>query len=165
MCKSHTTGRQCDRCETGYYNLTSSHPAGCQRCVCDAVGTVNASTTCDAVTGQCPCKSNVAGIQCDQCAIGYFNLTEDNPDGCDSCSCSEPGTSATDRSCDLHTGQCRCKKHVTGNCGRLLYRFGSRRAIDIGPYDVIYDVTCWRVPTKFRKVASAIVHLMNINSV
>lgn len=114
VCKINTEGRQCDRCEAGYFNMTSSDPDGCQQCVCDAVGTVNASTTCDAMTGQCPCKDNVDGVHCDRCKVGYFNLTDDNLAGCTTCSCDVAGTSTTDPSCDLLTGQCTCKKYVTG---------------------------------------------------
>lgn len=28
---------------------------------------------CDVETGQCPCQSNFAGKECNQCAHGYFN--------------------------------------------------------------------------------------------
>ena len=115
VCKSHASGRQCDQCQTDYHNMTSTDPDGCQHCVCDVIGTVNGSATCDAMSGQCPCMDNVDGVHCDRCKHGYFNLTADNPSGCTNCSCNAAGTLTTDQSCDLKTGQCHCKKHVTGN--------------------------------------------------
>ena len=30
LCKNKTTGRRCDRCQDGYYNLTAENPEGCQ---------------------------------------------------------------------------------------------------------------------------------------
>ena len=32
--------------------------------------------------GDCYCKANVIGRACDMCALGYYNLSADNPDGC-----------------------------------------------------------------------------------
>jgi len=61
-CKVNVAGRRCDTCKDGYYNLQTSNPTGCQACDCLVSGTVNASVTCDAVTGQCHCKHNVQGL-------------------------------------------------------------------------------------------------------
>jgi usherin len=36
------------------------------------------------ISGQCACKSNVDGRQCDKCKIGYFNLSHENENGCQS---------------------------------------------------------------------------------
>ena len=35
------------------------------------------------VAGRCHCKSLVEGLRCDRCQNGYFNLTSENPDGCE----------------------------------------------------------------------------------
>lgn len=32
--------------------------------------------------GDCYCKTNVMGGKCDMCIPGYYNLTADNPEGC-----------------------------------------------------------------------------------
>ena len=32
--------------------------------------------------GDCYCKTNVMGRQCDMCVPGYFNLSAANPNGC-----------------------------------------------------------------------------------
>ena len=42
-------------------------------------------TLCDEVSGQCHCKCNVVGLECDTCAPGYTNLTDTHQDdvGCE----------------------------------------------------------------------------------
>lgn len=42
----------------------------CAECNCEAVGSVE--NTCGP-SGQCLCRSNYAGLKCDQCAPGYYN--------------------------------------------------------------------------------------------
>lgn len=32
--------------------------------------------------GDCLCKNMTTGRRCDQCVLGYFNLSADNPEGC-----------------------------------------------------------------------------------
>ena len=39
--------------------------------------------TLDLVAGRCICKTYVTGRRCDQCQEGYWNLKEDDPDGCE----------------------------------------------------------------------------------
>ena len=53
------SGRACDVCSEGSYNLRSANPDGCDDCGCDVSGTVNGSVACHKVTGQCSCKRNV----------------------------------------------------------------------------------------------------------
>ncbi len=40
----------------------------------------------DVTAGQCNCKSNVMGSRCDTCKNGHYNLSKDNPSGCQSTS-------------------------------------------------------------------------------
>ena len=47
---------------------------------------------------------------CEKCAEGFFNIS--SGEGCESCDCNELGSEG--KSCDLVTGQCLCKKGVTG---------------------------------------------------
>lgn len=56
-CKPHVVGKNCDKCEDGYYNLQSGE--GCQPCNCDSIGSHN--YTCDSYTGQCYCRPGVTG--------------------------------------------------------------------------------------------------------
>lgn len=64
--------------------------------------------------GQCYCKENVEGRQCDVCKAGYFNLTSEKPLGCQGCECNPLGSLAGDVTCFFETGQCNCKKNVRG---------------------------------------------------
>lgn len=57
QCRLYVSGRNCDQCENGYYNIQSG--AGCQPCNCDPVGSLN--QTCDVHTGQCWCRTGVTG--------------------------------------------------------------------------------------------------------
>ena len=103
-------GLQCDTCISGFYNLTESNPDGCQPCNCNLNGTVGGSNTCDDSNGQCNCKSNVIGLQCDQCRPGTVSLDASNPDGCSACQCNELGSFGCDS-----LGVCQCKNGVMGN--------------------------------------------------
>lgn len=55
-CAPHVAGPSCSHCEDGYFDLTA---AGCRVCACNVEGSLN--RTCDAVTGDCPCKTGVTG--------------------------------------------------------------------------------------------------------
>ncbi|KAM6977721.1 laminin subunit alpha-5 [Aplochiton taeniatus] len=85
-CKNNIIGRQCDRCEPGFYGYPN-----CRPCDCNEAGTEK--NVCDFHTGQCLCKENVQGLLCDQCRVGTFHLDPINPKGCTSCFC----FGATDR--------------------------------------------------------------------
>lgn len=64
----------------------------CRPCNCDKEGSI--SGNCDA-TGQCQCKENVVGKQCNQCAANHFDLDIENPKGCKACFCYGHGISCT----------------------------------------------------------------------
>ena len=62
--------------------------------------------------GQCNCKANVDGRQCEKCKAGYYNLQAVNPKGCDNCDCHTAGTVNANISCHATTGDCFCKANV-----------------------------------------------------
>lgn len=65
--------------------------------------------TCDAVTGACHCKCDVAGDKCDTCTVGHAMF----PD-CHECNCNEQGSESF--VCDVETGKCPCKSDlITGD--------------------------------------------------
>ncbi|KAK7503934.1 hypothetical protein BaRGS_00004666, partial [Batillaria attramentaria] len=103
-CRSRFTGRQCDRCERGYGDVTQ----GCVRCSCSMTGSF--SQDCDPVTGQCQCRSGIGGIRCNRCAEGYFGFSQR---GCQRCDCYGPGTNEG-TPCDPRSGRCICLPRVTG---------------------------------------------------
>ncbi|CAH8616947.1 unnamed protein product [Schistosoma rodhaini] len=102
-CKPEFSGRACNECSKGYYGYPD-----CRKCNCDMRGTawgnLSISDTvvpCNPIDGQCNCKENVEGDQCDQCKPGTFGLNIDYPLGCYSCFCFPTGTPSR---CSLLTG-------------------------------------------------------------
>ncbi|KAL4665893.1 hypothetical protein H8957_012079 [Semnopithecus entellus] len=79
-CKPRITGRQCDRCASGFYRFPE-----CVPCNCNRDGTEPG--VCDPGTGACLCKENVEGTECNVCREGSFHLDPANPKGCTSCFC------------------------------------------------------------------------------
>ena len=73
-----------------------------RRCNCNYEGSL--ITNCDA-SGQCKCKDDVIGKQCNKCKPSYFDLETNNPKGCKACFCYGHGISckALDSS-GLHGG-------------------------------------------------------------
>lgn len=109
QCKVHVVGKNCDRCEDGFYNIISGE--GCQPCNCDPVGSLN--HTCDLYTGQCQCRPGVTGQRCDVCQPYQYGFSLS---GCKPCECDQIGSLALQ--CDP-LGQCPCLENVEGRrCDR-----------------------------------------------
>ena len=53
----------------------------CLPCQCNVAGSIS-SIVCNPVTGECQCKDNVEGMNCDTCKSGFQLLQESNPFGC-----------------------------------------------------------------------------------
>ncbi|KAM9316854.1 usherin [Gastrophryne carolinensis] len=121
-CLHNTTGRNCEVCKDSFFRQLDADPAAidvCRTCDCNEDGTVNKSQNCEKVGGQCHCRTNVWGRQCDQCKEGFYNLQRSNPDGCQPCYCNSTGTLNESNSCHQTTGQCRCKANIVGRrCDR-----------------------------------------------
>ena len=54
------------------------------------------------------------GHSCDQCKDGTYNLSSDDPEGCQLCRCNT-SFGAVNTSCDATSGLCYCRDHVTGS--------------------------------------------------
>lgn len=107
--KNETTGEY--ECEEGYYGFDSIQ--GCEECECKEDGTEpRGNNICDKKTGQCSCRENMDGKNCDKCQAGYFRYPE-----CLPCSCDLNGTQ--EDICDASTSECLCKENVEG--GRCDY--------------------------------------------
>ncbi|KAM7406312.1 hypothetical protein PAMP_000697 [Pampus punctatissimus] len=122
-CMHNTTGKNCELCISGFFRPEDSDPTSvyaCQLCNCHTAGTVNGSTDCAQIGGQCQCKAAVTGRRCADCLPGWYGLRASNPQGCIRCNCSDIGVISTSTvgvpSCNEDTGQCRCKPHVTDGC-------------------------------------------------
>uniref|UniRef100_A0A3Q2YST7 Laminin, beta 2 (laminin S) n=1 Tax=Hippocampus comes TaxID=109280 RepID=A0A3Q2YST7_HIPCM len=121
-CLHNTMGRNCELCKPFYYKEPFKDIRDPRVCVCDCdpEGSENGGM-CDShtaptlgmVAGQCRCKANVEGQRCDKCRTGYFGLSADNPQGCQ-CRCDHRGTVAGSTQCDAVSGDCFCKRLVTG---------------------------------------------------
>ena len=117
-----SSGKKCDQCQYGFYEMSASNTLGCRPCNCNPFGSTN--QFCDPLTGQCQCKDQAKSRQCNECKDGYWGFEE----GCLTCDCNPIGTQPSGV-CDKQTGQCPCKAHVEGlkcaNCTDETYGFGS----------------------------------------
>ncbi|KAJ3586836.1 hypothetical protein NHX12_013228 [Muraenolepis orangiensis] len=130
-CLHHTVGRSCDMCEPFYYKDPSRDirdPQVCIACDCDPVGSLEGGV-CDShsdldagrIAGQCRCKANVKGSRCDVCREGFYGLSQDHPLGCQPCNCDPRGIIQMGVPCDQISGDCSCKRYVTGRyCNQCL---------------------------------------------
>ncbi|XP_015786767.1 laminin subunit gamma-1-like [Tetranychus urticae] len=117
-CIHNTGGDRCERCLPGFFGDALSYPKGdCKSCGCHKTGTLMVKdesgkdlALCDAQGGQCECKPNVMGRQCDQCIEGYWDISGEN--GCKSCNCNIIGS--FNRTCDQFTGKCYCRPGIMG---------------------------------------------------
>ncbi|XP_073827458.1 laminin subunit beta-1 [Musca autumnalis] len=122
-CMHNTQGQHCEECMPFFYrdpNEDIRSPYVCKPCECDLIGSLDEGIcdspdpdTPDVEAGSCHCKTNVKGRRCDACKDGFWNLIAENPDGCEPCSCNTLGT-VDNSGCDMITGECRCKRLVTG---------------------------------------------------
>uniref|UniRef100_A0A665VCL0 Laminin, alpha 5 n=1 Tax=Echeneis naucrates TaxID=173247 RepID=A0A665VCL0_ECHNA len=106
ICPPRTLQPECTQCEPQTFGC---HPVvGCEVCNCSRPGIVSTDVSCDTLSGQCRCKNNVVGRQCDRCAPGFYGYPN-----CRLCDCNEAGTE--EEVCDSFTGQCLCKENVQGS--------------------------------------------------
>ncbi|XP_051915351.1 laminin subunit beta-2 [Hippocampus zosterae] len=130
-CLHNTMGRNCEMCKPFYYqdpNRDIRDPQVCVACDCDPVGSMQGGV-CDShtdpdmgmITGQCRCKANVKGLRCDDCNEGYYGLSQNDPLGCQPCNCDPRGIIMMGAPCDQISGDCSCKRYVTGRyCNQCL---------------------------------------------
>ncbi|KAI1892887.1 hypothetical protein AGOR_G00138150 [Albula goreensis] len=124
-------GRNCEMCKPFYYHDPTRDirdPAACVPCDCDPVGSLERGV-CDGhtdldvgmIAGQCRCKQNVKGTRCDYCKEGFFGLSQNDPLGCQACNCDPRGIIMMGSPCDQISGDCSCKRYVTGrHCNQCL---------------------------------------------
>ncbi|KAB5546449.1 hypothetical protein PHYPO_G00072140 [Pangasianodon hypophthalmus] len=106
ICPPRTLLPECVQCEPQTFGC---HPlVGCEMCNCSRPGVTAQDISCDTNSGQCRCKTNIVGRQCDRCAPGFYGYPNCRP-----CDCNEAGTEKN--VCDSTTGQCLCKENVMGS--------------------------------------------------
>ncbi|XP_028305490.1 laminin subunit beta-1-like isoform X2 [Gouania willdenowi] len=117
-CLYHTQGHGCQHCKLGYYGNAATQ--SCRKCMCYPLGTVPEACSspdecqCEQSSGQCPCQTNVVGLNCERCAPDTWNITSGT--GCQRCDC-DP-VHSVDSSCNEVTGQCVCKPGFGGRTCR-----------------------------------------------
>ncbi|KAG5838540.1 hypothetical protein ANANG_G00224730 [Anguilla anguilla] len=133
-CLHNTMGRNCEMCKPFYYQDPARDirdPAACVFCDCDPVGSLERGV-CDGhtdpdmgmIAGQCRCKQNVRGTRCDYCKEGFFGLSQNDPLGCQACNCDPRGIIMMGSPCDQISGDCSCKRYVTGrHCNQCLPQY------------------------------------------
>ncbi|KAM8864103.1 laminin subunit beta-1 isoform 4-T6 [Spinachia spinachia] len=130
-CQHNTMGRNCESCKPFYYKdpvKDTRDPRVCVACDCDPVGSLEGGV-CDShtdldmgmIAGQCRCKAHVRGERCDDCKEGYYGLSQNDPLGCQPCNCNPRGIIMMGAPCDQISGDCSCKRYVTGRyCNQCL---------------------------------------------
>ncbi|KAJ1350105.1 hypothetical protein KIN20_005822 [Parelaphostrongylus tenuis] len=103
-CIGHTTGEHCEICKENHWGSALEHT--CKPCNCHHVGAVAAQ--CSNLNGECTCKPNYIGRQCDRCMDGHGDIEN----GCPPCECNIIGSIG--EQCDAVSGQCTCKQGVFG---------------------------------------------------
>lgn len=74
-------------------------------CTCNLLGTDAEAGPCDRNTGQCSCRPNVIGLNCDQCKENHWKIASGM--GCEACDCDPIGSGA--EQCNQVSGQVRNK--------------------------------------------------------
>ncbi|XP_050565519.1 laminin subunit alpha-2 [Cygnus atratus] len=89
FCRPEFSGDKCTECRLGYWNYPQCIACQCVQSGTDPQTCETELGKCSCVdhTGQCSCKVNVEGVQCDRCKSGTFGLSARNPLGCSSCYC------------------------------------------------------------------------------
>ncbi|XP_021926605.1 laminin subunit beta-1 isoform X2 [Zootermopsis nevadensis] len=108
QCLFNTEGFNCQICKAGYYGDAVNQE--CKECTCNLLGTDAEAGPCDRNTGQCSCRPNVIGLNCDQCKENHWKIASGM--GCEACDCDPVGSGA--EQCNQFDGQCECKQGFGG---------------------------------------------------
>ncbi|XP_065195919.1 uncharacterized protein LOC135827325 isoform X2 [Sycon ciliatum] len=112
----------------------------CIPCSCNAFGT----SACDPDKGNCLCKANVTGDNCDTCEDGLYAAGV-NVDSCLQCTCAA-NTTQPDKTCNGTTGACNCLTSYGGrscqHCSPGNYRKDGHCVPCVCSASGAYDTSC-----------------------
>ncbi|XP_054872125.1 laminin subunit alpha-2 isoform X3 [Amphiprion ocellaris] len=132
-CRQGYGGLACNSCAEGYYGDAITAKS-CQPCQCHTNGSV--SEVCNKETGQCHCRENVVGRQCDECMPNCWWDAERQE--CMPCRCSPHGSIS--QRCDIE-GRCICRPGFVGrrcDLRRQSYeRRETRRPVERVPIEAV----------------------------
>ncbi|KAI6223535.1 Laminin subunit beta-1 [Aphelenchoides fujianensis] len=117
-CMHNTQGKNCEQCKPYFFREPGrpiDDPYACRPCACDKRGSLHEGICQEEedvekglAAGKCYCKPNVDGPNCDRCKNGFWDLREDDPNGCKPCTCNLLGT-YNNEGCNKYDGSCTCK--------------------------------------------------------
>nr|XP_042897336.1 laminin subunit alpha-1 isoform X3 [Parasteatoda tepidariorum] len=128
-CRENTAGAFCELCAKGFFGDPTRSP--CQPCECPLVNN-SFSDTCDwDITGHvCTnCQLGYEGKHCEKCSRGFYGTPTMMGGQCLACNCNPYGS--LDRICDRMTGQCHCRRGITG-----------RDCTQCSPRHILTDIGC-----------------------
>ncbi|XP_076800337.1 laminin subunit alpha-5-like isoform X2 [Clavelina lepadiformis] len=162
-CRHNTCGDSCEYCCAGFVQKAwrPAVPESTNECeACNCYGHSNECVYDEDVAlrrlsldllgnyeggGMCQnCQHNTAGINCEQCASGYWrpaDIDPSDPNGCRPCECDSAYTIG---SCEPTTGRCYCKVQYAGDrcdrCAPGYYDFPECRPCDCYYNGTLNDV-------------------------
>ncbi|XP_017778098.1 PREDICTED: laminin subunit alpha-1-like, partial [Nicrophorus vespilloides] len=113
-CLKNTAGKACDVCSEGFYGNPMTPNGECKPCACPSIKQ-NFAKSCTPKSRNkfsCECKDGYTGPMCNSCKAEFYGKPNVEGGSCKPCDCNREGS--LHNICNAITGQCLCKKGITG---------------------------------------------------